>query len=167
MVLLWIFAEYFVLLDYINFLFHHNSSNRKEWCLQSLYSAVNFSQAHPNPLSWLLILLWPKDERGYPHICQKQRGRSVRLDHPLSRSRRDHDSVPRPKVWACSTSDKESCDVMESKNKTMGVRQFSWQWRKLETGQCCHRRLRWDIPEYQLKLTEKVTWPLGTTGSHV
>lgn len=60
MVLFWIFAEHFLLLDYINFLVHHNSSNRKESCLQSLYSTVNFSQAHPNPLSWLLILLWPR-----------------------------------------------------------------------------------------------------------
>lgn len=159
MVLLWICAEHFLLLDYINFLFHHNSSNRKASCLQSLYSTVNFSQAHPNPLSWLLILLWPRMKEVILIFARNR--------EDLSRSRRDHDSVPRPKVWACSTSDKESCDVMESKNKTTGVRQFSWQWRKSETGQCCHRSLRWDIPEYQLKLTEKVTWPLGTTGSHI
>lgn len=72
MVLLWIFAECFLSLDYINFLFHHNSSNRKESCLESLYSTVNFSQAHPNPLSWLLILLWPRMKKVIPIFARSR-----------------------------------------------------------------------------------------------
>lgn len=167
MVLLWICAEHFLLLDYINFLFHHNSSNRKASCLQSLYSTVNFSQAHPNPLSWLLILLWPRMKEVILIFARNREEGLCGWTILYRAAGETKTACPDQKSEPAAHQTRKAAIWWSQRTRTTGVRQFSWQWRKSETGQCCHRRLRWDIPEYQLKLTEKVTWPLGTTGSHI